>query len=473
MQPTTYTIYTKLLLLTTILLYLIGYLFINLTPTLLATLILIFLIYHKTSFTTNQKSFTITRTPYEHLLFANQPINIQTTLTNHSGPLQITATDHLPNNLTPLRGTNTTTTHLQPQQHLTLDYQLQFPHRGHYTLDTLHLQYNDTLTLFQHHTTNYHTTHFLVHSDPKEITKAKQAATKEHIEITAPALIGTETIEDMEGIRTYLPGDRLKDIEWKATSRLQHLMTKHLQKHNVLDTTILLDCSKTMRRTTGTHSKIHHATNLAIHLTKILQSLHHPIGLIAFDEHKTIKNITPTKNYQHIFTQLTDLPGTIPTNTPTQPITPPLETSEDTEQPYQTQQFLQTIFPFLAQGKRSITHPAQASGIYEAVRLLLHDTKTKHIIILSDLETNIQPLYNSINLIHARKYKIWLLTPFTPYYNLQKNTLTPEQLETAYQQLHIREKTLLKLKKQNIDIVELTPTMEGGPIIEKIRRKQT
>jgi hypothetical protein len=223
-----------------------------------------------------------------------------------------------------------------------------------------------------------------------------------------------------------------------------------------------------MRRTTTNKSKLEHATVLALHLTKILQSLRHNVSLIAYDEHKIITNLSPTHHYSPIYHALTDLPTLIHATTTTTPHTS--LPNQKTEYPKEQQQFLQTIFPFLAKGKRTIQHPTQATGIYEALRILLLDNKTKHLIILSDIETNQQALYSSLNLAHARKYRLWLLLFFSPYYTTKESQFTPEELETLYTQKQTRDQLIIKLKRKHIDIVELTPHTEGGKVIENIRR---
>ena len=131
-----------------------------------------------------------------------------------------------------------------------------------------------------------------------------------------------------------------------------------------------------------------------------------------------------------------------------------------------------TIFPFLARGKRSITHPLHASGIYESLRLLMADNKTKHLIIITDMENNIQSLYRSITLAYSKRYNIWLLTSFSPYYNIEREHITPEKVEDIYRMYTARENILHRLRKLNIDIVELNPSMEGVNIVEKIRGKK-
>ena len=431
---------------------------------------MIFLVYAKKSFKPELETIHTERKILEKLLFVNHPINIKTSITNHGAFKKILITDSLPENSRLISGDNMAMHLLRPEEEVTLEYQIEVTSRGNHSINDIEFTLADPWHFFTQQTKKPCTSTLIVHSDPEEIKKAKRISTREHVELVMPSLIGTETMDEMEGIRDYLPGDSLKDIEWKATSRLQTLMTKFYQKKEVIETIIMLDCSRSMRRTTGGKSKIDQATNVAIHLTKILQSIRHPVGLIAFDEFKTLRSIEPVNTYNQIFEALTDLPGHIQTTgyTPQQTIEP---ASIPNDKSKSNQQFLSTIFPFLAQGKRRIYHPAQASGIYEALRPLLLHQRTRHLIIITDMETNLKALYNSLQLAHAKKYKIWLLTSFSPYYHLDKHHLTKDELAHIYKLHAAREKALLNLRKMNIDIVELTPSTEGGRIIEKIRRK--
>ena len=248
-------------------------------------------------------------------------------------------------------------------------------------------------------------------------------------------------------------------------------MTKLFEKKEVLDTIILLDCSYSMKVTAGKKSKIDHATNLAVHLTKILQSIRHPVGLIAYDEFKVIENISPTNNYNQLFSSLTDIPGQIRTDgykiKKTDFIT---DTSIDNKKNHDI--FISKVYPYLVKGKRSIKNPLQASGIYEAIRLLLLDNKIKHLIIITDMENNIQSLYRSIALATKKRYNIWLLSSFSPYYNIDKNDLNSQQLIDIYISYSTYENILNKLRKMNVDVVELNPKIEGVNVVEKIRRKR-
>ena len=464
-----FTIYSKTLIFLSFVLFLQGYLFENLLPCFCGVFILIFLVYSKLDFKENIGEPKINRKILEKQRFVNHPVNVKTIIKNKNGPLNIHATDVLPVNSEVVKGDNSKENLILSDEEMTLDYQIEFNTRGSHCYNFVDLTLKDKLGLYYVEARASDELLVMVHSDPKEVQKAKRVSGHEHIEITMPSMVGTENIYELEGIRDYTPGDRLKDVEWKATSRLQRLMTKLFEKKEVVDTIILLDCSSSMRRTVKKRSKIDHATNLAVHLTRILQSLRHHVGLIAFDEYKIIKNITPTDNYHTVFESLTDLPGQIKT-TGYQTIKP-FQITEVKDNPIEHQRFISTVFPFLARGKRTVKHSSQATGIFESIRLLLMDNKNKHIVIITDLETNIQSLYRSIILAHARKYKIWLLTSFSPFYNLNKKQLNTEQLENIYKLYTSNENMLRKLRKMNIEIVELTPSMEGGKIIEKIRRR--
>ena len=462
-----FTLSAKTVLFLSLLLFVVGYLFINLLPALLGTFLLVFLVYTKQSFKQNIGELVIQRTIIEQLRFVNHPVYVKTTIQNKGGVLTIYAQDILPEAAQLLKGDTTQRKLVQPGDTLTLDYQITFTSRGTHHFNEVDIERTDRWNLYTTHTTQSHKTELLVHSDPQEIQKAQRISSREPIEITLPSLTGIETSNEVEGIREYIPGDQLRDIDWKATSRLQKHMTKLYQKKQTVETILLLDCSKTMRRTTGAHTKLEHATILAIHLTKILQSLRHTIGLITYDEHKLLNIIEPTTNYTTIFQDLATLPTPIQTQgyTPLITINTPETTPKD---PKENQRFLTTVYPFLARGTCTITHQTQASGIYEATRSLLREPQTKHLIIITDMQTNLQALYTSIRLTRAKKYPIWLLT-FPPAYTLDTTHLTSEELEHTYTQQEAREKILHKLKKNNIEIVTITPATEGGKIIQEIR----
>jgi len=471
MVQTYMTVAGRTVLFLSLLLFFIGYLFMNLIPPLCGVMLLVFLVYTKQSFRAGQGELPVQRTVIESLRFVNHPVYVKTTIKNTGGIRILRIHDMLPEDATVMQGDQEHQQVVDHNDEVVIDYQLIFSHRGTHTLDTLDVEISDRWRLYQQHQTLSQKLEFTVHSDPEEIQKAKRVSSREHLEITLPSRLGVETLYDMEGIREYIPGDQLRDIEWKATSRLQKMMTKLYHKQQTVETIILLDCSRTMRRALGKVSKLEHATVLAVQLSKILQSMRHTVGLIAYDEFKTLVTIDPSYRYQQIFEELAHLPSTIHTNG-YQPMIEQDIPSLQEEEIHARQRFLSTVFPFLARGRRTIQTPTQASGLYEAVRLLLKGSTSKHIIILTDLETNLQSMYASVRLIHARKYPVWVLAFLTPTYYLTQATLTTEQLEQLYTAQSMREKIILKMKRRYVQVIDVTPVIEGGTVMETVRRKK-
>ena len=465
-----FTIYFKIILFLSIILFVIGYLFESFLTPLIALSIFVFLMYSKLSFVDNLGEIKINRNIIEKQIFKNHPVNVKTKIINENGNVIISLKENIPKNSELIKGENKIQKQINKKQVLFLNYQIIFNSRGIQNFLSTDIEIFDICKLYKIKLKKDIKTKIWVHSDPNEIKKAKRVSQREHIELNTRSLTGLESMDDMEGIRNYQPGDRFKDIEWKSTSRLRKLMTKLYEKKELLDTIILIDCSYTMRRSKKKDSKIEHLIKLAVQLAKILQSIRHPIGLIAYDEHKIIKKINPTDNYNNIFQGLTELPNEIKTKEfITNKKIKELDFNINKEE--KNKKFLSKIYPFLAKGKRKVKNQLQATGIYESMRYLSIDSKTKHIIIFTDLETNILSHYHSISLANKKKYNIWLLTPFSPLYNKDKKELTEENLEDIYKMYTKRDEIIKKLRNLKIDIISLTPSMEGVKIIEKIRKK--
>lgn len=463
---------TKTLFFLSILLFLEGYLFLNFLPAIAGASILLFLVYSKMSFQWELGDIQAERTILENILYVNHPCHIKTTIHYNGGRAYLTVTDEIPQHAEILKGENSASKIIQPGEHITLSYQLSFSSRGSHQFTTLSYTLSDRWQLFTIQQTKPLYKEVLVHSDPAEIKKAKHAPHIEENLLNLPSLVGSEITRELEGIRPYLPGDLVRDIDWKASSRLQQLLTKHFQKRENLETVLLLDCTRSMRQTSGKYAKFEHAIAIGIQLTYILQSLHYHVGFIAFDEFKILSQLPPTSDHHRLYNELINLPTLKPIPAYT-PKTTSNEKSNTRRISKEHQQFLSTITPFLS-GKTttSIKHYLEATGVYQAVLALLLQGKRKHLIFLTDLETNRDAFYAAVSLAHTRQHKIWVLTFFTPSYHLSREQLSTEDIENLYLYQISREKLIQKLMKKDIEIVELQPTYEIPRILQVIRRKQ-
>lgn len=469
MQTIQWTHHTKILLFLSLLLYLTGFLFFNILPVLLGTFIIIFILYSKYCFEQNLGTLSINRQIIETILYVNHPCHIKTLLTYNGGKIHFDIKENPPKASQITKGTHTKTLQSSSTQ-LILSYQLIFHQRGRHHFPPLNITVHDNMKLFNLTTTIPAQTTVLVHSDPLDIQKAKKASTTQDDSLLIPSLTGLDEQLEFEGIKTYLPGDLIRYIDWKATSRLQKLVSKTFEKKETLQSIIFLDVSQSMRKSNGTYTKLDHALSLVIQLAAMLQKQHHNVGFVAYDEYKVLTRLQPSREYQHLYKACATLPSSKTTSSyyplfsTNPPIAPSKETAEHTL-------FLKTISPYISKIKKQIHHRIQTTGIYQAVTPYITSTKKSHFIYITDMETNQDSLYSMITRAQLKHHKQWVLTIFTPWYdtnNIQNNTV--EHIEHIYTIQQNREKLLNNLRKKHIKIIDLTPEKQAMQIMKTIRR---
>ncbi len=466
--------YGRILLTLSCILFVDAYLFTNLIPALSATAIILYLVYTKLDLRNTIKNLDIDmeRTILEKMRFANKPFNIILKIKNNSSVAHLELEDKIPRGCTLYKGTNKYSTLVSPDEEYKIKYSIYASERGNYTFEGLKVTIKDKSKLFQYTMDWALISNIRVHCNIDTIKKAKTIAKREKLEITVKAkdkVTKTESYE-FDSIRDYMPGDRLKDIEWKATSRLSKLMTKEFENETAITSIILLDCCKSMRQTTGDKSKINHGIQLSIQLTRLFQAWKHPIGFIAFDEHKVLSNIIPSDSYgqfDRIFNTMLYIPNQIfideyNTSLPTELLSPKTELNK---------QFINVIGSFFTRRQRKITSIIQATGIYEAIRMVISTTESrKFLLLITDLETNLPSLYEALKLARKYKHRIVLITQFTYWYDSHSTELSPDLMETIYQSYTKKQKIIRKLRELNIKVIEITPQDTGRKVIRDLER---
>jgi len=199
------TVYQRLLLFFSILLFLISYLFQNIFLTIEGLSILIFLIYTKNIFRAKIGNIIVKREVLEKQIFAKQPVNVRTTIENKGGFIKLDIEDVLPDNSKIFDGKNKTIKHIKKGETITLSYQIKFLSRGKQEFPGVILKLFDLYNLYNINIKKVPETIVWVHSDPKEIQKAKRITKREHVQIDAPSLFGLHSMYELDGIRVYQP----------------------------------------------------------------------------------------------------------------------------------------------------------------------------------------------------------------------------------------------------------------------------
>ena len=77
--------------------------------------------------------------------------------------------------------------------------------------------------------------------------RGRRLGLKAPVSKTVRAPIASERALEIERVRPYLPGDPLRDIDWKATSRHKDLQVRERERHIPRPVTVVLDCGTGMR----------------------------------------------------------------------------------------------------------------------------------------------------------------------------------------------------------------------------------
>jgi uncharacterized protein (DUF58 family) len=86
------------------------------------------------------------------------------------------------------------------------------------------------------------------------------------------------------GLRDYLPGDDVRRISWKATSRRDSPVVMEVEAERGQQAIIALDCGRLMTAPAGLLTKLDHAVNAALLLAWVAQNHGDKVGMLTFSD---------------------------------------------------------------------------------------------------------------------------------------------------------------------------------------------
>ena len=115
--------------------------------------------------------------------------------------------------------------------------------------------------------------------------------------------------------RQYMPGDNIRDIDWKVYAKRDRFYIKQYEEETNLKAYLLLDCSASMAyRSGGRVMKLDYARLLAAALSYMMLRQRDAVGMVAFDE-KIRRYVPPRSKYGHLHVLLSEIAGQAPSNT--------------------------------------------------------------------------------------------------------------------------------------------------------------
>ncbi len=106
--------------------------------------------------------------------------------------------------------------------------------------------------------------------------------------------------------RQYMPGDNIRDIDWKVFAKSDRYYIKQYEEETNLKAYLLLDCSASMGYTSEQTIKLDYASLLAAALSYMMLKQRDAVGLVTFDE-KIRRYIPPRSKSGHIHILLQEL----------------------------------------------------------------------------------------------------------------------------------------------------------------------
>jgi len=111
--------------------------------------------------------------------------------------------------------------------------------------------------------------------------------------------------------RQYMPGDSIRDIDWKVYAKSDRFYVKEFEEETNLKAYILLDASKSMSYTSAKTTKFDYAANLGAALAFLMLKQRDAAGLVVFDQ-RIRRYIPPKSASVHLHALLTTLSGVTP-----------------------------------------------------------------------------------------------------------------------------------------------------------------
>ena len=320
-----------------------------------------------------------------------------------------------------------------------------------------------------------------MHTSKESLDKARKMAGKEHLEYSGLSRSIAMVMHDLEfdNIREYIPGDRSRDIHWKLLSKLGNLYTKVYTREGMIQTTIFLDCSSSMRMVGSGLSKIDHSVDMSMQISKVLLSSFHATGVCLLDEVSVISQVPPSvgrRQFDRIVESLRKVPPSIPFEVPETPITSQV-TAQPSSQPRgepeadgsaEGGKFLSAVRSL----GRGTADRSSGIGFDGVVRnLLAGSVGKKHMmIVITDMISSRDAILAGARFCGRKGSKMLVLHLCSDWYRERDEPLDTPEVERLYEGLTEHVELEAKLRKSGAFYLRVGPADTTAGIVRAMRR---
>ena len=239
--------------------------------------------------------------------------------------------------------------------------------------------------------------------------------------------IGSESI-DFEELREFLPGDDVKRIDWKATSRILKPVVRVFKRETLAGVYVLVNVDESFRREMR-NVKTDYLALILAQLVAYFARHGHRVGIVAYTDHgisKVIRNVyEPRKALSEL--DLRPRPGK-----------PQLRPS-----PLRGNSLIRKILRLKAR--------SPLSGIEKAAGAV---PESSYVVVLDDIGLHPWAIMSAVSMLEEKGSKVAVLYP-NPIRFVPRESVKPEDLESLYVAYRERKELVRKIRSK-VEVVELS-----------------
>ena len=298
-------------------------------------------------------------------VFEDGEVEVTLRVQNHS-PLSkvLEVRDSLPEVMRIKKGANYILMELGPRRETMIEYTIECPLRGFYTIGPVAVRIQDTFGFFHREKELHVYDDFLVFPKTEDLKDAFVKSKVPKIFTGAVNIRQPGPGSEFYNLREYIPGDPMKSINWAAYARMGKVMVNERERDAVSDIIIIIDSRAVAETGPVSRNSLVYGTRAAASLAQFFLSRRDSVGLVVYGDE--IVSVDRDTGKKQLYVLLTKLAGAMARgNTPLQVVTN---------------------------------------------RILPHINKGSPIIVLSCLEDD-STIVNAIRDLRARDFDVTILTP--------------------------------------------------------------
>jgi uncharacterized protein (DUF58 family) len=288
--------------------------------------------------------------------------------------------------------------------------------------------------------------------------RGRQQGQRHPAQAEADAERALEEAPEIEFVREYQPGDRLRDIDWARTSRMPDVFVRQCKRMGPRPLIVLLDATSSMRWRRRT-SKLSTASRLAYALIAAGQSAGVQASLVAFNETRVRQAGSGSRGraIAAVLEELSDLQAR-------EPVGSVHLAAEGSAQPSEAERaFLKALSPF-------VSSQAPASTPLESALSVVNKRSQSpaRVVAVLDAEQNPQRARVAVRRLGRSDHDVLLVVPATGAHHYTRREAQGDLLDRLVEAHKRRERLTRDLDPLDVETVALVPGGEDAVLEEVV-----